>query len=124
MSEDKQENPTGPEVHDPSAMWRALTRLHATHPEAPDRFLPFLRPEVLLSLTRLELLWRVRVELAGGETMADLHWPEQTFRSHPDARIMLSFPGIGRMLGQLHHCLLARLPFDEAVAFPPAAVAG
>nr|MDT0521329.1 hypothetical protein [Streptomyces sp. DSM 41633] len=73
MSEDKQENPSGPEFHDPSAMWRALTRLHATHPEAPDRFLPFLRPEVLLSLTRSELLWRVRVELAGGETMADLH---------------------------------------------------
>ncbi|MCX5079175.1 hypothetical protein OHA84_38180 (plasmid) [Streptomyces sp. NBC_00513] len=73
MSEAKQENPAGLEVHDPSAMWRALTRLHATHPEAPDRFLPFLRPEVLLSLTRSELLWRTRVELAGGETMADLH---------------------------------------------------
>ncbi|MFD9360046.1 hypothetical protein [Streptomyces sp. NPDC060031] len=23
------------------------------------------------------------------------------------------------MLGQLHHCLLARVPFDEAIAFPP-----
>ncbi|MEU4356293.1 hypothetical protein [Streptomyces virginiae] len=73
MSEDKQESPSGPEFHDPSAMWRALTRLHATHPEAPDHLLPFLGPEVLLSLTRSELLWRVRVELAGGETMADLH---------------------------------------------------
>ncbi|MFD6940923.1 hypothetical protein ACFWAP_32830 [Streptomyces goshikiensis] len=73
MSEDKQESPSGPEFHDPSAMWRALTRLHATHPEAPDRFLPYVTPEVLLSLTRSELLWRVRVELAGGETMADLY---------------------------------------------------
>lgn len=26
-----------------------------------------------------------------------------------------------RMLGQLHHCLLARVPFDEAIAFPPGA---
>ncbi|WP_406344546.1 transposase [Streptomyces sp. NBC_01578] len=25
-----------------------------------------------------------------------------------------------RMLGQLHHCLLARAPFDEAIVFPPA----
>ncbi|MFD3472086.1 hypothetical protein ACFWWM_38350 [Streptomyces sp. NPDC058682] len=73
MSEDMQESPSGPEFHDPSAMWRALTRLHASHPEAPDRFLPLLRPEALLSLTRSELLWKVRVELAGGETMADLH---------------------------------------------------
>ncbi len=24
-----------------------------------------------------------------------------------------------RMLGQLHHCLLARISFDEAIAFPP-----
>ncbi|MFC9705219.1 hypothetical protein ACFTWD_31510 [Streptomyces sp. NPDC056943] len=23
-----------------------------------------------------------------------------------------------RMLGQLHHCLLARTPFEEAIAFP------
>lgn len=23
-----------------------------------------------------------------------------------------------RMLGQLHHCLLVRVPFDEAIAFP------
>lgn len=23
-----------------------------------------------------------------------------------------------RMLGQLRHCLLARAPFDEAIAFP------
>lgn len=23
-----------------------------------------------------------------------------------------------RMLGQLHHCLLARTPFDESIAFP------
>jgi hypothetical protein len=22
------------------------------------------------------------------------------------------------MLGRLHHCLLARVPFDEAIAFP------
>ncbi|WP_329390120.1 hypothetical protein OG625_38260 [Streptomyces sp. NBC_01351] len=27
-----------------------------------------------------------------------------------------------RMLGQLHHCLLTRIPFDEAVAFPLGAV--
>ncbi|MEV4190906.1 hypothetical protein [Streptomyces toxytricini] len=65
--------PSDHEFYDPSAMWRALTRLHATHPEAPDRFFPYLTPEVLLSLTRSELLWRVRVELAGGETMADLY---------------------------------------------------
>lgn len=26
-----------------------------------------------------------------------------------------------RMLGQLHHCLLARVPFDETIALPPAA---
>ncbi|MFI6006487.1 hypothetical protein ACIA98_40070 [Streptomyces sp. NPDC051366] len=24
-----------------------------------------------------------------------------------------------RMLGQFHHCLLTRIPFDEAIAFPP-----
>ncbi|MEW2373469.1 hypothetical protein AB0940_29465 [Streptomyces sp. NPDC006656] len=73
MSEDKQESPSDPKFHDPSAMWRALTRLHATHPEAPDRFLPYVTPEVLLTLTRPEVLWRVRVELAGGETMGDLY---------------------------------------------------
>ncbi|MFF5706597.1 hypothetical protein ACFY7H_29540 [Streptomyces sp. NPDC012794] len=42
MSDDKQERPADPEFH------------------------------VLLSLTRPDILWRVRVELAGGETMADL----------------------------------------------------
>ncbi|MFJ6785213.1 hypothetical protein [Streptomyces yangpuensis] len=73
MSDDEQERPADPEFHDPSAMWRALTHLHATHPEAPDRFLPYVAPEVLLSLTQPDILWRVRVELAGGETMADLH---------------------------------------------------
>lgn len=26
-----------------------------------------------------------------------------------------------RMLGQLHHCRLARVPIDEAIAFPPGA---
>lgn len=25
---------------------------------------------------------------------------------------------VNRMLGQLHHCLQPRTPFDEAVAFP------
>ncbi|MFG2977773.1 hypothetical protein ACGFYY_32875 [Streptomyces sp. NPDC048331] len=63
----------GLQRHGPDDMWHALTRLHASHPEPPDRFLPHLTPEVLLSLTRSELLWRVRVELAGGETMADLY---------------------------------------------------
>lgn len=29
-----------------------------------------------------------------------------------------------RMLGQLHHWLLARVPFDEAVAVPPPVAAG
>lgn len=31
---------------------------------------------------------------------------------------------LNRRLGQLHHCLLARVSFDEAVAFPPPAAAG
>ncbi|MER6443114.1 hypothetical protein ABT275_43500 [Streptomyces sp. NPDC001185] len=27
-------------------------------------------------------------------------------------------PLFNRMLGQLHHCLQARVPFDESIAFP------
>ncbi|ATZ22064.1 hypothetical protein SLAV_38720 [Streptomyces lavendulae subsp. lavendulae] len=68
-----QEDMDGLQRHDPDDMWHALTRLHASHPEPPDRILPHLTPDVLLSLTRSDLLWRVRVELAGGETMADLY---------------------------------------------------
>ncbi|MFI5673022.1 hypothetical protein [Streptomyces sp. NPDC051704] len=42
MSTDNQENPSGPEFHDPSAMWRALTRLHAATVTSHD-FTDYIR---------------------------------------------------------------------------------
>ncbi|MFE2141933.1 hypothetical protein ACFXA3_09295 [Streptomyces sp. NPDC059456] len=42
MSTDNQENPSGPECHDPSAMWRALTRLHAATVTSHD-FTDYIR---------------------------------------------------------------------------------
>ncbi|GAA1545755.1 hypothetical protein GCM10009730_63530 [Streptomyces albidochromogenes] len=69
-----QEDMDGLQRHDPDDMWHALTRLHTSHPEPVDRFESFERPGVLLSLANPDdVLFRARVELSGGETMAHLH---------------------------------------------------
>ncbi|MFB7956948.1 transposase [Streptomyces sp. NPDC056045] len=57
-----------------------------------------------------------------GSAGADSHYRRR--RAGGDWHMQALRHLFNRMLGRLHHCLLARAPFDEAVAFPPPAAAG
>lgn len=52
-----------------------------------------------------------------GSSGADSHYRRR--RAGGDWHMQALRHLFNRMLGQLHHCLLARTPFDEAIAFPP-----
>ncbi|MFF4148350.1 transposase [Streptomyces sp. NPDC001698] len=54
-----------------------------------------------------------------GSPGADAHYRRR--RAGGDWHMQALRHLFNRMLGQLHHCLLARVPFDEAIAFPPRA---
>lgn len=52
----------------------------------------------------------------GGSVGADAHYRRR--RTGGDWHMQALRHLFNRMLGQLHHCLLAGVPFDEAIAFP------
>lgn len=51
-----------------------------------------------------------------GSSGADSHY--RRCRAGGDWHMQALRRLFNRMLGQLHHCLLARTPFDESIAFP------
>lgn len=60
-------------LHEGLAQRHALERLHAAHPEPVGSLVPFVRPEVLLSLIESDdAFFTARVELSGVETTGHL----------------------------------------------------
>ncbi|MFD3779777.1 hypothetical protein [Streptomyces sp. NPDC058612] len=109
MTRNEHEALAGLERHDPDDMWRALTRLHSSHPEPVNPFVPFERPEVLVSLADPgDVLWRARVELSGGETMAHLHDLTSALTRSARAELGRALPGetLEVLVGKRHHLAL------------------